>query len=538
MPPKSLFGNRGTLSRFELTRANREHLKNDLDPYVCLFESCEAAGELYSHSEPWLKHMRQHAVRWHCMAKSHGPLRFEKREDYEDHMRQDHAGKFTDLQLSTLADRNARMTGPLFSACPLCGATESDEKVGGRLEHHIVGHLRCLALKSLPRIDEEEQNSRSSHSTSSDNSAKPADRSTLRDLAGDGDGNSEIVDDDRDRTAMALDDGRDEDPYARWGGIRYYVEELSSLGTDDGQAIVKWRRSVYSLDALEAASTSEFAAAQADLSTNLSTDSIIFDPFTPVDKPHDIRQKQWGWILDSLPQYDGPENDAILRSFHDAQNPPASSIQTLQEGLRNSTVYGGAGPDSFVPMNAIFDLCTQANLETILPLHQNLPIDFITDKAPRCFAILVAIGLPYYLTLFSLFGFSDDQLPIDLDVEEISELGRPNQASRALDSAAEKTLPGGRPVSLAFEGWTERHIAWFCAYQWLFLAPVFTDDEFEHVLEPAVPLPFLEDASHVRRPDWAKHGPLHTYTARIHSAHLQLNTRVSDPPYRLPVCQN
>ncbi|KAK5992076.1 hypothetical protein PT974_05473 [Cladobotryum mycophilum] len=55
-------------------------------------------------------------------------------------------GKFTDAQLGALADKNARAMSPMFQSCPLCGAYEVD----GGMEIHVVGHLRLLALKSLP----------------------------------------------------------------------------------------------------------------------------------------------------------------------------------------------------------------------------------------------------------------------------------------------------------------------------------------------------------------------------------------------------
>ncbi|KAG5794497.1 hypothetical protein H9Q69_006453 [Fusarium xylarioides] len=42
------------------------HVKNDLEPYVCLFETCQSSGHLYTHSDTWIKHMTKHALRWRC----------------------------------------------------------------------------------------------------------------------------------------------------------------------------------------------------------------------------------------------------------------------------------------------------------------------------------------------------------------------------------------------------------------------------------------------------------------------------------------
>lgn len=126
-------------------------MKHDLDPYVCLFETCDTPDILYNHSQDWLKHMRQHRLRqWRCAAKSHGVLLFEDQIEYEEHMRTKH--KITESQLSMLVERGSRSSGPIFKFCPLCGTSDYDTSV----EEHIAVHLRYLALKSLPFTDEGE----------------------------------------------------------------------------------------------------------------------------------------------------------------------------------------------------------------------------------------------------------------------------------------------------------------------------------------------------------------------------------------------
>ncbi|KAM0350465.1 hypothetical protein ACHAP4_010032 [Fusarium culmorum] len=127
------------------------HVKNDLDPYICLFENCDSPEHLYSHSNTWIKHMKEHTLRWRCKSKAHGEFMAETRDDYLDHMKTSHPRKFTDAQLGVLADRNAHTIGPLFVACPLCGLQKTDIP----MENHVVGHMRLLALKSLPPSYEE-----------------------------------------------------------------------------------------------------------------------------------------------------------------------------------------------------------------------------------------------------------------------------------------------------------------------------------------------------------------------------------------------
>lgn len=126
---------------------HRRHVLNNLDPYVCLFETCETATELYAHSHTWLNHMREHTTKWRCVSKSHGSFSTSTKDEYLHHMESVHPGKLSPAQLAILADRNAKAAESLFESCPLCGITKPTYI---SLQDHIVGHLRGLALQSLP----------------------------------------------------------------------------------------------------------------------------------------------------------------------------------------------------------------------------------------------------------------------------------------------------------------------------------------------------------------------------------------------------
>ncbi|KAL7951537.1 hypothetical protein V8C42DRAFT_304373 [Trichoderma barbatum] len=126
------------------------HIKNDIDPYVCLFEGCESPDELYSHSSIWLKHMSSHYMRWCCTSKSHIEFRCATKSEYMNHMNVAHPGKFTHAQLEILATRNARPISSMFKPCPLCG----NEEIDGNRADHVAQHLLLLALKSLPSYED------------------------------------------------------------------------------------------------------------------------------------------------------------------------------------------------------------------------------------------------------------------------------------------------------------------------------------------------------------------------------------------------
>ncbi|UPK97020.1 hypothetical protein LCI18_007955 [Fusarium solani-melongenae] len=152
----------------------RLHVKNDLDPYVCLFEECDSPEHLYNHSDVWLRHMKQHALRWRCTSKSHPTVVCNTKDEYINHMKTSHGGKFNDAQLGVLADRSGRAVGPLFTSCPLCGV----EDVKGGMEEHVVGHMRFLALKSLPATKEDQLDDESGTDDSAA-ASKPHSRSTI-----------------------------------------------------------------------------------------------------------------------------------------------------------------------------------------------------------------------------------------------------------------------------------------------------------------------------------------------------------------------
>ncbi|KAI0142457.1 hypothetical protein F4776DRAFT_653618 [Hypoxylon sp. NC0597] len=162
---------------------SRKHLLGDLDALVCLFDPCDEPEVLYRHSRDWLRHMRKHAQRWRCSAKSHGIQKFGSREEFENHMKESHRKHYTNAQLDLLAERGTRSSGQLFEVCPLCGGKDSAEDgvISGSLIDHIVGHLRSLALKSLPpHYEDNDNDSSNSHD---DESVKS--RSTIRNILDD-----------------------------------------------------------------------------------------------------------------------------------------------------------------------------------------------------------------------------------------------------------------------------------------------------------------------------------------------------------------
>lgn len=92
-------------------------------------------------------------------------------------MRDVHDSKLNDSKLRSLANRNARSLTKLFMSCPLCGKDESE--IDTRLTDHITGHLRSLAIISLPIHYDEDILGDVGSDKNGSNSSQPRSRSTI-----------------------------------------------------------------------------------------------------------------------------------------------------------------------------------------------------------------------------------------------------------------------------------------------------------------------------------------------------------------------
>lgn len=176
---------------FQLTncfRTFRNHVKKDLDPYICVFDDCDQPYQIFSSSKEWLAHMRsEHRMSWRCVARDHPPQTFETRESFLHHMADAHPGKFRKEQLPYIAESSARALTPTLPACPFCSEDSGD------LDNHVAQHLCHFALQSLPWPDHLDQGSEMGsgwelNSSSSDS----VERETLKDDLDDTVGSMEL----------------------------------------------------------------------------------------------------------------------------------------------------------------------------------------------------------------------------------------------------------------------------------------------------------------------------------------------------------
>jgi hypothetical protein len=281
----------------------RAHVKSDLEAYVCLFEDCNTPEELYNHSGDWIKHMREHALRWRCNSKSHGECVFVTRDDYLEHISNVHRGAFTDAQLAILAERNARTIGPLFESCPLCGVRD----VKGLMEDHIVGHLRFIALKSLPPYQDEGSEGSRSERSSLENS-KVLSRSTIKKHP---DRYLELTFDDdygdQQSSAQQRHDGKSttQSPYEEWGGYRDYISKFPAGLKNSSLVAARFPPPFISDD-----ETSSTLTPWMDPSTDFVEESL----FIGVLKS-DQRRFEWGFVTEAHGSPQNLENDSIIQTL-------------------------------------------------------------------------------------------------------------------------------------------------------------------------------------------------------------------------------
>lgn len=328
---------------------SRAHVTTDLDAYVCLFDECDNPEQLYHHSSDWLEHMRGHTLRWRCNSKSHGTQTFLTGAQYLDHMKDAHASSFTEPQLHALAKRNARPIGPMFTHCPICGTDEATND----LEAHIVGHLRFLALRSLPPYEDEGSES-SDQEKGSSNASRPQSRSTIKNdperytipIFAEFDSNEAWEFGTKNRLGL----------YAPWGGYRNYITATANSNVV-GSVQEHAPAGSFSLPDItdiehELSVTGDGITGFSDDASSCFVEGSLFDGI-----PMQARQHfEWGFVTGAAEaQLGNLENDRVIRSILDykrgVKGIPPDTTRIFKEEIsalpEDNRVVGGIGdPDA------------------------------------------------------------------------------------------------------------------------------------------------------------------------------------------------
>ncbi|RDW60544.1 hypothetical protein BP6252_11927 [Coleophoma cylindrospora] len=180
------------------------HVLNDLEPYICIFENCKDAHRLFRDRASWLTHMREsHTRQWTCTAAGHKLRVFETEQEFEDHMRLDHARGFKESQLTWYKKRSQGPSVSLFTTCPLCAYEPSEDKIttlvaakgidynqkyervrliSEDVAKHLALHLQALSMKALPwqeNVEEEAPSEKEASKHADEGHESNDDRSSL-----------------------------------------------------------------------------------------------------------------------------------------------------------------------------------------------------------------------------------------------------------------------------------------------------------------------------------------------------------------------
>ncbi|KAM4057604.1 hypothetical protein HRG_009241 [Hirsutella rhossiliensis] len=115
-----------TLSKSEW----RQHVDQDLEPYVCLSEGCSEAYPVFPTFDKWVDHMELHNRRWHretylkpswvCAICEVNPDVYHSPQALYSHLKEFHDGDFTKKQLQCISRQSMTKQPRAWNDCFLC----------------------------------------------------------------------------------------------------------------------------------------------------------------------------------------------------------------------------------------------------------------------------------------------------------------------------------------------------------------------------------------------------------------------------------
>ncbi|KAK1496833.1 hypothetical protein CABS01_10982 [Colletotrichum abscissum] len=129
----------------------RQHVYEDLQPYNCLEEDCEAADRNLATSDEWMKHMRKHHfILFYCIFRC--GCTFSSASECSTHLKTQHSDDlsyfpngYTDSMI-----RSFPMDDEMELSCPFC----FDNMPLMDYENHVGKHQQELALFAIPDTDD------------------------------------------------------------------------------------------------------------------------------------------------------------------------------------------------------------------------------------------------------------------------------------------------------------------------------------------------------------------------------------------------
>lgn len=135
----------------------RNHVLEDLRPYVCILPDCKTPHVLYKNGDSWISHMQMNhkVAKWKCVSSCQSNIRnFQTEAEFLTHTENEHKGDFTTEEMLELAnigryEINRELGADILLECPICTISFEDQ---GFLTvySHIAEELAEYAWISLP----------------------------------------------------------------------------------------------------------------------------------------------------------------------------------------------------------------------------------------------------------------------------------------------------------------------------------------------------------------------------------------------------
>ena len=138
-------------------------MKEDLQPYICIYENCPLPDKLYSSTDEWRKHIHMYhsTMTWECSVCVQSPTyiqHFESAAEMEAHLRSSHLKThiLTDSQVDVAIDKGTQSAPFVVDICPICTKTrlQLEEEGAGDILDHIATELLDLAFEAVVRNDD------------------------------------------------------------------------------------------------------------------------------------------------------------------------------------------------------------------------------------------------------------------------------------------------------------------------------------------------------------------------------------------------